>query len=235
MIILKLNDELKVTKNNLKKTKRRKAKENVLNFSRSGVVIDNKPHFVISVSGEILEDEEFLRMLDGYKGNIIASKSLEQNKSLKDILFDTKPYIKKAIFENFYIFLKNSNFKTKNLLIKDSDFLFYDKISELFPYVKTVSVITDNETKKEAVSEECFYEYGIKPVFLTEYDVCSEKYDIFADFENVEDNKLKLRLLNEEKYLYPNFKYLEIPEELDILKSFDLTNTTICAAFKKNY
>ncbi len=234
MIILKLKDENEVSIEKSKKNKRKRAKEDVLNYSRSGVVINNKPHFVISVSKKTLNDDEFLKMLHNYKGDILVGENLENEPVLKDVLFDTKPYIKKAIFENFYSFIKTGDYKTKSLLINDKNFLFSNKIKSFLPFVKSLTVITENSTEKDEILNDCFSEYGIKPTFTDGKDISFSYYDIYADFEKIKENKLNVTVLNEQKSIYPSFKYLEVPEELEILKNFELSNSVICAAFKKN-
>ena len=41
--------------------KRRVSEEKLFDYSRSGIVINNKPHFVISVSPDTLEDLEYYK------------------------------------------------------------------------------------------------------------------------------------------------------------------------------
>ena len=59
-------------------------------------------------------------------------------------------------------------------------------------------------------------------------------FDLVADFEKIDDNKLHLIVSGEETVLYPFFKFLKVPEELRILEKLDLSNTTICGAFKSS-
>jgi uncharacterized protein YxeA len=60
-----------------------------------------------------------------------------------------------------------------------------------------------------------------------------DEIDIFADFENIENDYLKISIYNEIKKIYPNFKFLQIPDELKILENFNISKKMICAAFKR--
>ena len=90
MIILKLNSEVNVKRQKNRMLKRRVSEEKLFDYSRSGIVINNKPHFVISVSPDTLEDLEFQKLISKYKGSVVASENLEKIDWLKDILFDLK-------------------------------------------------------------------------------------------------------------------------------------------------
>ncbi len=233
MIILKLCSETteKRTKNRI--IKRKQNNEQLLNYSRSGIVINNKPHFVISVTEDTLEDLEFQKLISRYKGSVVASRNLEQIDWLQDILFDLKPFRKKILFESFKNKLKSQKFINRSLLIVDNDLTLLYEVPEILPFVKNVGILTNSNIDTSDWGNQCFYTYGIKPVVIRNKEIYNIKnYDIIADFEKIEDNKLVLNMSGEECALYPFFKLLEVPDELKILENLDLSKTTICGAFK---
>ena len=134
MIILKLNSEVKVKRQKNRMLKRRVSEEKLFDYSRSGIVINNKPHFVISVSPDTLEDLEFQKLISKYKGSVVASENLEKIDWLREILFDLKPFRKKILFESLKNKLKNKEFINFNLLIIDYDLTLLGDIQDVLPY-----------------------------------------------------------------------------------------------------
>lgn len=233
MIILKLCSKTteKRTKNRI--IKRKQNNEQLLNYSRSGIVINNKPHFVISVTQDTLEDLEFQKLICRYKGSVVVSENLEQIDWLRDILFDLKPFRKKILFESLKNKVKSQKFINKSLLIIDNDLTLLYEVSVILPFVKNVAILTNSNIETSDWEKQCFYTYGIKPVVIRNKETYNLKnYDMIADFEKIEDNKLTLNISGEESVLYPFFKLLEVPDELKILENLDLSKTTICGAFK---
>lgn len=233
MIILKLDREVKNERKKRKVRKRKVGGEKLFDYSRSGIVINNKPHFVISVSEDTLEDLEFQKLISKYKGSVVASENLEKIDWLKDILFDLKPFKKKILFESLKNKLKSKEFISLSLLIIDYDLTLLYEITEILPFVKNIAVLTNSKTDTSVWENTCFSEYGIKPFVIRNSGIYNEKYyDIVADFEKIEENELILNISGEKTILHPFFKLLEVPEELKILENLDLSKTTICGAFK---
>jgi hypothetical protein len=233
MIILKLNSEVNVKRQKNRMLKRRVSEEKLFDYSRSGIVINNKPHFVISVSPDTLEDLEFQKLISKYKGSVVASENLEKIDWLREILFDLKPFRKKILFESLKNKLKNKEFINFNLLIIDYDLTLLGDIQDVLPFIKNIGILTHSKNNTTDWENNCFSEYGVKPVFIrNEHFLNRKNYDVIADFEEIDDNKLHLNVSGEEAILYPFFKFLEVPEELKILENLDLSKTTICGAFK---
>lgn len=233
MIILKLNSEVNVKRPKNRMLKRRASEEKLFDYSRSGIVINNKPHFVISVSPDTLEDLEFQKLISKYKGSVVASENLEKIDWLREILFDLKPFRKKILFESLKNKLKNKEFINFNLLIIDYDLTLLGDIQDVLPFIKNIGILTHSKNNTTEWENNCFSKYGVKPVFIrNEHFLNMKNYDVIADFEKIDDNKLHLNVSGEEAVLYPFFKFLEVPEELKILENLDLSKTTICGAFK---
>ena len=233
MIILKLDREVKGARRKNRIKKRKVGNEKIFNYSRSGIVINNKPHFVISVSEDTLEDLEFQKLISKYKGLVVASENLEKIEWLRDVLFDLRPFKKKILFESLKNKLKNKDYINLSLLIIDFDLTLLYEIPEILPFVKNVGVLTKSKTDTTDWENTCFSQYGVKPVVMRNSGIYNEKfYDIIADFEKIEENELTLNISGETTVLYPFFKLLEVPDELKILENLDLSKTTICGAFK---
>ena len=235
MIILKLNTDATEKRRRKSLLKRRVSDERLFDYSRSGIVINNKPHFVISVSQDTLEDLEFQKLISKYKGSVVVSQNLEEIEWLKEILFDLKPFRKKILFESFKNKLRGKELINSDLLIVDYDLTLLEELTEILPFVKNITVLTHSKINTEKWENNCFFEYGVKPVFIRNEQFFNMKnFDTVADFEKIDDNKLHLIVSGEEMVLYPFFKFLEVPEELRILEKLDLSNTTICGAFKNS-
>jgi len=233
MIILKLDREVKGARRKNRIKKRKVGNEKIFNYSRSGIVINNKPHFVISVSEDTLEDLEFQKLISKYKGLVVASENLEKIEWLRDVLFDLRPFKKKILFESLKNKLKNKDYINLSLLIIDFDLTLLYEIPEILPFVKNVGVLTKSKTDTTDWENTCFSQYGVKPVVMRNSGIYNEKfYDIIADFEKIEENELTLNISGETTVLFPFFKLLEVPDELKILENLDLSKTTICGAFK---
>ena len=94
-------------------------------------------------------------------------------------------------------------------------------------FIKNIGILTHSQNNTTDWENNCFSEYGVKPVFIrNEHFLNRKNYDVIADFEEIDDNKLHLNVSGEEAILYPFFKFLEVPEELKILENLDLSKTT---------
>ena len=233
MIILKLNEDVSKKKKRL--WQKINLKEELFDYTRAGVIINNRPHFVISVNENNLCDESFKKMLSRYKGEIITSEKLLKYEFLNELLFDEKPYIKRALFKNFESLLKNKEAKMLNLLVVDSDFDLKEKLPMLLPNVKTLTVKVKNNFFIKEWQKKCFLEYGVKPNVVFGEELHAFSYDVIADFDNIKYKTLFVEFLGETKTVNPANEFFEIPEELKFLKNFGLENSTICAAFCSSF
>lgn len=231
MIILKLKDD--ATEKRRKIRRKKKVNEDLFNYTRMGLIINNKPHFVISVEEKYLVDEDFKRILSRYKGEIIASEKLSENEFVKGLLFDEKPYLKKAIFQNFFKLFSNEKSKHLSVFVSDITFELKEELPLLLPKIKTLTVNVSDDFLVRDWQRECFFEYGVKPNIVTDSNADFLKYDVVADFDSINNKMLRIDFQNEIKEIYPERKFLELTNELEILSEFGLSESTICAAFKK--
>ncbi len=231
MIILKLNED--VTEKRKKLKRKRKVNEDLFNYTRMGLIINNKPHFVISVEEKNLVDEDFKRILSRYKGEIIASEKLSENEFINGLLFDEKPFMKKAIFQNFIKLFNNEKSKQLNVFVCDISFDLKDEIPLLLPKIKTLTVKVSDDFCVRDWQRGCFFEYGVKPNIVTDSNTDFIKYDVVANFDSINNKMLRIEFQNEIKEIYPERKFLELTNELRFLSEFGLSESTICAAFKK--
>ncbi len=233
MIILKLVEE--VYQNKRKFFRKNKLKEDLFEYTRAGVIINNKPHFIISVKEGSLCDANFRRMLERYKGEVITSSKLSENEFINELLFNEKPYLKMALFQNFIKLLKNEKTKQLNVFVSDLDFDLKEELPLLLPYVKTLTIRVKDEFFIREWQRECFLEYGVKPCVVTEKEFQIFQYDVVADFDKIVNKTLCIEFLGEQKIVFPDCRFLEIPEELKFLENFELESSTICAAFGSNH
>ncbi|MBE6814122.1 MAG: hypothetical protein E7522_01590 [Ruminococcaceae bacterium] len=231
MIILKLNED--VTEKRKKLKRKRKVNEDLFNYTRMGLIINNKPHFVISVEEKNLVDEDFKRILSRYKGEIIASEKLSENEFINELLFDEKPFMKKAIFQNFIKLFNNEKSKQLNVFVCDFSFDLKDELPLLLPKIKTLTVKVSDDFCVRDWQRKCFFEYGVKPNIVTDSNTDFIKYDVVANFDSINNKMLRIEFQNEKKEIYPERKFLELTKELKLLSEFGLSESTICAAFKK--
>lgn len=231
MIILKLNEG---TYEKRKKLRRKKnVNEDLFNYTRAGLIINNKPHFVISVEEKNLADEDLKKLLGRYKGEIVTGEKLSKNEFINELLFDEKPYLKKAIFHNFYKLFNNEKSKQFSVFVSDVTFDLKEELPTLLPKIKTLTVSISKNFGVRDWQRECFFEYGVKPNIVTDSNADFLKYDVVADFDSINNEMLIIDFQNEKKEIYPERKFLELPGELKILSEFGLGESTICAAFKK--
>ena len=231
MIILKLKED--VTEKRRKIRRKKKVDEDLFNYTRTGLIINNKPHFVISVEEKYLIDEDFKRILSRYKGEIIASEKLLENEFINGLLFDEKPFLKKAIFQSFIKLFNNEKSKLLSVFVSDITFDLKDELPLLLPKIKMLTINISNDFGVRDWQRECFFEYGVKPNIVTDSNADFLKYDVVADFDSINNKMLRIDFQNEIKEIYPERKFLELTKELKILSGFGLSESTICAAFKK--
>ena len=231
MIILKLKED--VTEKRRKIRRKKKVDEDLFNYTRTGLIINNKPHFVISVEEKYLIDEDFKRILSRYKGEIIASEKLLENEFINGLLFDEKPFLKKAIFQSFIKLFNNEKSKLLSVFVSDITFELKEELPLLLPKIKTLTVKVSNDFGMRDWQRKCFFEYGVKPNIVTDSNADFLKYDVVADFDSINSKMLRIDFQNEIKEIYPERKFLELTNELEILSGFGLSESTICAAFKK--
>lgn len=231
MIILKLKED--VTEKRRKIRRKKNVNEDLFNYTRMGLIINNKPHFVISVEEKNLVDEDFKRILSRYKGEIIASEKLSENEFINELLFDEKPFLKKAIFQNFLKLFSNEKSKHLNVFISDISFDLKDELPLLLPKIKTLTVKVSDDFGVRDWQRECFFEYGVKPNIVTDSSADFIKYDVVSDFDSINNKMLRIDFQNETKEIYPERKFLELTKELKVLSELGLSESTICAAFKK--
>ncbi len=232
MIILKLNEGVCEKKQKL--WRKSKAKEEIFEYTRAGVIINNRAHFVISVNESNLCDESFKKMLMRYKGEIITSEKLQKYEFLTELLFDEKPYLKRAVFQNFKNIFSFEQAKTLNILVKDFNFDLKDELPLLLPKVKTLTVKIKDNLYTSDWQKKCFLEYGIKPKVVTDENSEVLSFDVVADFDNIKNKTLLVEFLGKTRTIYPDCEYLKISDELKFLRNFELEDSTICAVFGQN-
>ena len=231
MIILKLSEDVYEKKR--KHFRKSRTNEELFDYTRAGVIINNRPHFVISVKESNLCDENFKRLLERYKGEIITTPELSKNEFINGLLFDEKPYLKKAIFQSFIKLFNNEKSKLLNVFVSDITFELKEELPLLLPKIKTLTVKVSNDFGMRDWQRKCFFEYGVKPNIVTDSNADFLKYDVVADFDSINNKMLRIDFQNEIKEIYPERKFLELTKELKILSEFGLCESTICAAFKK--
>ena len=233
MIILKLSGD--VREKNRKFSRKNKSNEELLNYTRAGVIINNRPHFILSVNESNLCDENFKRLLQRYKGEIITSENLSKIEFINELLFNEKPYLKKAYFKNFIKLFNNEKSKLLNVFVADLNFDLKDELPQLLPKVKSLTIKVCDEFFIRDWQRECFLEYGVKPNVITDKDSRILSYDVVADFDEIKNKTFSIYFLGEQKTVYPDSEFLKIPEELKFLENFELENSTICAVFGSCY
>ncbi|MBR2875894.1 MAG: hypothetical protein IKC01_02035, partial [Clostridia bacterium] len=172
-------------------------------------------------------------LLKNYKGELVVSEELENDEFVSELIFDNKPYLKKAVFESFYRFLTNGNFRDCNLLIFDENFMFKNKLCGIIPYVKSLTVIVKSNFDYLLWQGSCFAEYGVKPLVLEKEPESLDSFDIIANFNEFADERVVVSVKNQNQSFYPDYKYLQVPDELKILEGYNVKNSLLCAAFKQ--
>lgn len=229
MIILKLAEDVNEKKR--RGFRKRKIKEELFDYSRAGVIINNKPHFIISVKEDCLCDERFRGLLERYKGEIVAGEKLSENEFVKELLFDEKPYLKKAVFQTFRKIFDTEKSKSFDVLVCDKNFILKDDLPQILPRIKSLTVKASDEFLLKEWQRECFLEFGVKPKIICDDSSVFFGYDVVADFDNIKNRALELEFLGEYKIITPDSSYMRVSDELKFLKNFELENSTICAAF----
>lgn len=230
MIILRLCEE------NIKtKIKRRKRpKEKLFEYSRSGVVVNNKPHYVLTISESSIEDVEFQKLLSRYKGSIIVPDKLKNSPVYKDVSFDVTPYLKRVLFERVRTYLNSDNYKKSSLLVIDSDFVLQEELLALVPLVKNMTIETLDKTKCADFCKKSYSEYGFKPHIVNKAENKNTFFDIVLDSDKVKNGFFEVRTAIDTKRFFPDEASFEIPDELKILENLQVSKIMICAAFKDN-
>jgi hypothetical protein len=195
---------------------------------RNSIKINGKPFVVVNVEETQLESVYMKKLLLVYEGKVLVSDEYSENEALKNSLYLTTTYYRKALLSSVEAFLDSVNPVERNVSIHTYDF---DECKEYYDIAKKCKALTlcgCNGYSARSFAEKCYYEYGLNVRFA---EKCRKDTDVFVDLCESRDfcvvsvNGVRRKLL-------PDSKYFESDESVEQLVSYGISHKVSCAVLR---
>ena len=209
----------------------RKQKINAPLIERHNFKYNNKIHTVVTIPENMLESEEFLKLIKVFKGQVIACDDPRINDIVEQYRFDTKQYFKQAVFSSLYNII-SSDKNVDTICIKDESIIGDTKLFELVRICKNVIFETENTIALQRFCDECYINYGAF-VRVTEY-YKNKEYGIYLNTSEIDsEGKATIFVNGKESIIYPDPSYFCCDEKLKEFLKYKIPIKTLCAAFNE--
>lgn len=209
--------------------KRRKTLNSDL-LNRYSINVNGKNTIVLELTESDLLREDVLSLLKIYKGRVLVSEKYKNLEILKDYLYDSKEYYKRAVLSSLINQIKTVNKDWKNLCIKTDTFSPFKELYELVRISKIVSIVTGNNAMTEKFIKSCYYEYGT--IVNIKEHIPRQNNEIFLNLNEIDNyGKLMINVKGKEFLLYPDTRYFDNSIEYQKLLPFNIEYNIICSAF----
>lgn len=224
MLILDIQEKIK------KEKKRcfRKQKTNNPNFERQNFTYGNKVHTIVSVSENLLDSEDFIKLIKMFSGKILVCDDDRINNIIAPYRFDPLPYFKKAVFSSLFN-LVSSDKSISTVCIKD-DFKSTSKLLDLVGICKNIILETEPTIELQRFCDECYMNYGAF-VKVTSFYSNRGKGVYFNTNDIDSEGKGTIFLEGKESIIYPDPAFFSCNEQLKNLLKYKISVKTLCAAF----
>ena len=116
--------------------------------------------------------------------------------------------------------------------MKNKSFYPYKEFFEIVRHLKTVILITDENSVTDRFIADCYKEYGA--IVRVRGSVDFSTADAFLDLDDIDDNgKLFIFFNGKNCLLYPDEAYFRDCKEFNKLCSYEIEHKMICAAFSE--
>ena len=197
-------------------------------FKRSCISICGKNCSVIEFEESVLPTLDIERLLNTFRGQIIATRSVSEKIIPCEYRFDYKPYYKRALLSSLSNNL-GKNMSGISICVSDDDFQFSDEYCKLANGVKTFTLVSQENNETDKFCNYCFIEHGN---FISVEKTVTKTFDVIIDFQKIDNNgRIIITKEGNEQLLYPDPKYFLIKDEFLGLINMGIDPKILCAAF----
>lgn len=187
-------------------------------------------HFVIEAGEAFYRSESFLLLKKRFKGAVLSSQALiDKNILTKDDLFDAGRYYSFCTVRSLIMLLVSGKYTDSRICVFDKDGIFIDRYLKVMCFVKAFYIFTENTDGFQKLSENCFSDFGFRPVLLKNSK--KPECDLFADIDNSDCGVLTLQVNNGEIMLPPYRCIIKTDENLTALIRKGVSRDYVTAAF----
>ncbi len=196
---------------------------------RSSFVCKNIVFNIVNLSSEQILSGKLDRLFARFKGKIIKTSDDNVNEYLKDNLYDTSLYLKKAYLSQLKIILKRECLSS--ICIYDNNLKCNDELILLAKICKNVTVYSPLTPELQRFSDYCFLNYGITVLINESFALNRET--VYVNFNDISGGKdVYISIKGEERLLVPDIAYYLPNENTALLTSYGVPLKTACALLK---
>lgn len=223
MLILKItHNEVENKKFFLKRCKR-------IGVKRKNIVIDNNIHTLVECSEVFLCSEECKRLLNVYKGKVLVPENDGIKSICKNYLFDTKPYLKRAVLSALSKYVNECSCHNNTLCVVDDDFVFCKEYLELAKRIRNLIIISETNIDAQKFMDYCLLNLGVVVRFKKDFK--GFLWDLFVDLTDIfNDGRVFIRYKNGEGIIHPDKEYFICKDEYKEILSLGISSLDLCAA-----
>lgn len=197
-------------------------------MARESVRIGHKLFSVVTINENDLYNEEVLRLLKIFEGNVLKTDNQKADEFIKRYLFDISPYVKRAILSSLVRKIREDR-GILSVCVKDRDFYMSDEYLSLAENSRKLSLVSGDNLNVNKFCEHCFNSYGLN-IGLT--DDCYGKYDVFIDLDELNGNNSAFMTVNGIRMLiYADESYFELNDDVLKLIRYNVPLEYACAAY----
>lgn len=222
--------------NNNKKGFKRKSKQPV-EFVRYTEYINNTPFYILELNRSFVNSVNVQRLLSGFKGRVVINESIE-SEIFNDFLFDATDYNIRALLSSLLNVIRNEgNIRSVYINLNhnsnddNSSDCFCSASNELYlivKLVKDVNIIFKSNRQFQEFREICYNRFG---TIINSFE-CDNvtKYDLFISMKSIEkDGKCEMYLNGNNCFLYPDWSYYEVDDNVRKLLLYGVGKNIACA------
>ena len=200
MLIIKILSEEKDRKKSLFKRSKK------MLYNRRSVLIDNNVYTLIECTDSFCVSEEFQRLLNVYKGQLLLPEKGNLKKLHNEYLFDVRPYLKRAVISGFTKYIKDNIYHNNTLCVIDDNFVFTKEYLDLAHKVRNLVIISENNLEAQRFMDYCYLNLGTFVRFKEK--LMDIKWDLYIDLTEVsEPGAVLVRFNDKTSVFFPDNEY----------------------------
>lgn len=200
-------------------------------IERRNFKYNKKIHTIVSVPENMLESDDFLKLMKMYNGQILACNDERINALVEPYRFNPSQYFKEAVYSSLYNIIKSEN-NIKTVCIKDDDFRSSGALSDIVKISKNTIIETEPTIETQRFCDECYYNFGAF-VRITRFHTNREK-GVFLNTADIDSEGKSMILIDgKEAVIYPDPKYFNCDNQLKELLKYKIPIKTLCAGFNE--
>ena len=198
-------------------------------IERNNFKYNKKIHTIVSVPENMLESEEFLKLLKMFEGQILVCNDERINALVEPYRFNPLPYFKDAVYSSLYNIIKTDQ-SIKTVCIKDSAFKSSEALFDIVKISKNTIIETEPTIETQRFCDECYYNFGAF-VRITRFHINRDN-GLFINTEDIDrEGKGVVSIDGKEAIIYPDPKYFNCDNQLKELLKYKIPIKTLCAGF----